>query len=273
VSDWAAVDWAKVREAAALWEDAAALVVNKPAGISVVGERHGVDLVTLARAAGEWLRPVHRIDKETSGAVLLAKEPWAHAELTRQFSRRSIGKLYLAIARSGGLPARGRIELPLSVGRKNRVRVAAPRGSIVAEPARGRWSVPPAEVFTATRTYPASTTFAKVWEDERHTLLAVEPVTGRRHQIRVHLAWIGHPLEGDPLFGTEGGARTCLHAWRLAFDAASPGTVGRVQVEAPPGDDFWAPVRGRVGDTPAAVLERARRAVQPDGRAAGHAAP
>ena len=77
------------------------------------------------------------------------------------------------------------------------------------------------------RTYPSVTAFATVWQDGRHALLAVRPVTGRRHQIRVHLAWIGHPVEGDPLFGATGAPRTLLHSWRLAFDAAwrggSPG--------------------------------------------------
>jgi len=280
--------WAAIREAAALWEDAAVLVLNKPAGISVLGERHDTDLVTLARAAGEWLAAVHRIDKETSGAVLLAKEPRVHADLTRQFARRSVGKLYLAITRSGaagGLPDRGRIELPLSVGRKNRVRVAAPRAAIVADAGTddaagadaGRWSVAPGAVFTQVRTYPASTSFAKLWEDGRSTLLAVRPVTGRRHQIRVHLAWIGHPVEGDPLFGgrrtdppdrASPTGRTCLHSWRLAFDA--PWRDGaRLRVEAPPGDDFWAVLRGCLphGD-PAALLERAGPVVEALERAA-----
>ena len=87
--------------------------------------------------------------------------------------------------------------------------------------------------------------FLTVAGDEGHTLLAVSPVTGRRHQIRVHLAWIGHPIEGDPLFGRDGGGagRTLLHSWRLGFDAAWAGGR-RIQVEAPPGPDFWAAMPG-----------------------------
>jgi tRNA pseudouridine32 synthase/23S rRNA pseudouridine746 synthase len=266
-------DWAEIRRACARWEDEAALVLSKHAGISVVGERHGADLLTLARDAGERLLPVHRIDKVTSGVVLLAKLPGAHAELTRQFRRRSAGKVYLAVTRSHGLPERGSIELPLSVGRKNRVRVAAQRSSIVLDETGGRWSVAPSEVFTHTTTYPSLTTFASVWEDRRHTLLAVRPVTGRRHQIRVHLAWIGHPIEGDPLFGGDGGSgagalRTALHSWRIAFDAPWAGNA-RIEVEAPPGDDFWACLPARPEDVPPALLlRRAGDAVEALGPAA-----
>jgi tRNA pseudouridine32 synthase/23S rRNA pseudouridine746 synthase len=258
-------DWAEIRRACALLEDEAVLVLSKPAGISVVGERHTDDLLTLAAGAGERLLPVHRIDKVTSGAVLLAKRPSAHAELTRQFQRHSAGKTYLAVTRSSGLPERGTIELPLSVGRKNRVRVAAQRSSILADEASGRWSVPSSEVFTDTRTYPSLTTFVRVWQDQHRAVLAVRPVTGRRHQIRVHLAWIGHPIEGDPLFDSQRGSsapRTALHAWRLAFDAPWSATA-RIQVEAPPGDDFWACVHPHPAHgIPQTILQAARAATE-----------
>jgi tRNA pseudouridine32 synthase / 23S rRNA pseudouridine746 synthase len=95
-------------------------------------------------------------------------------------------------------------------------------------------------VFGHVRVYPSRTTFVRLWEDGQHTLLAVCPVTGRRHQIRVHLAWAGHPIEGDPLFGNTGGGRTLLHSWRLGFGAAWADGA-RIEVEAPPGPDFWAP--------------------------------
>ena len=241
-------DWAQIRAGTVLFEDDAALVLNKPAGLAVMGERHDTDLVRLAEEAGEKLYPAHRIDKVTSGALLLAKDLSLHGDLTRQFSRRTVDKVYLAITPTTGLPARGTIELPLSVGRKNRVRVAANRAAITFDPDRSRWSVPPDEQFQEVRTYPSTTTFLTVAGGEGHTLLAVCPVTGRRHQIRVHLAWIGHPIEGDPLFGRAGrdGAatgRTLLHSWRLGFDAAWAGGR-RIQVEAPPGADFWAALPG-----------------------------
>ena len=238
-----AVDrWAEIRDGGVCYEDDAALVLNKPAGLAVMGERHDTDLVRLAAEAGEKLYPAHRIDKVTSGALLLARELRFHGDLTRQFNNRTIGKIYLAVTRSTGLPERGTIELPLSVGRKNRVRVAANRAAIVFDEASARWSVPADEVFSHVRVYPSRTTFARVWGDGEHTLLAVLPVTGRRHQIRAHLAWTGHPIEGDPLFSKTGGGRTLLHSWFLGFDAAWAGGA-RIEVTAPPGPDFWAPLR------------------------------
>jgi tRNA pseudouridine32 synthase / 23S rRNA pseudouridine746 synthase len=232
-------DWAQIRAGTALYEDEAALVLNKPAGLAVMGERHDTDLVRLAEEAGEKLYPAHRIDKVTSGALLLAKDLRLHGDLTRQFNRRTVDKVYLAITATTGLPGRGTIELPLSVGRKNRVRVAANRAAITYDPAGSRWSVPADQQFEEIRTYPSISTFLTVAGDEGHTLLAVSPVTGRRHQIRVHLAWIGHPIEGDPLFDKSAAGRTLLHSWRLGFDAAWAGGR-RIQVEAPPGPDFWA---------------------------------
>jgi tRNA pseudouridine32 synthase/23S rRNA pseudouridine746 synthase len=227
-------EWGRIRAERLVYEDDRIIVVDKPAGLSVMGERHETDLVRLAQDEGETLYPVHRIDKVTSGALLLARELAYHGDLTRQFNRRTVEKVYLAVTRSTGLPERGTVELPLSVGRKNRVRVAAPREAIAAHD--GRWSVPADAVFTTVRTYPSTTTFVKLWDDGAHTLLEVHPLTGRRHQIRVHLAWIGHPIEGDPLFDKGSGERrTYLHAWRLSFEHG--GT--RLTVEAPPGPDFW----------------------------------
>jgi tRNA pseudouridine32 synthase/23S rRNA pseudouridine746 synthase len=97
-------------------------------------------------------------------------------------------------------------------------------------------------VYTHVSTYPSVTAFATVWTDDVHTLLVVRPITGRRHQIRVHLAWIGHELAGDPLFGRiETDRRTLLHAWRLAFDAEWL-DGRRLALHAPPDEDFWAPL-------------------------------
>jgi tRNA pseudouridine32 synthase/23S rRNA pseudouridine746 synthase/23S rRNA pseudouridine1911/1915/1917 synthase len=244
------IEWPALRRGGVVFEDDAILVLDKPAGISVMGERHDTDVVRLAAEAGEELFPAHRIDKVTSGVVLLAKSTAVHGGLTRQFQQRTVDKEYLVITSTVGLPEHGTIDLPLTEGRKGRVRIAAQRDAIVVDEAGGtaaaRWSVPRSKVAEAAkdkRTYPSMTTFARVWQGKRHTVLLVRPLTGRRHQIRVHLAWIGHPIQGDPLFENEPATRTCLHSWRLAFDA-SWSDDHRIRVEAEPGGDFWA-VLGR----------------------------
>jgi tRNA pseudouridine32 synthase/23S rRNA pseudouridine746 synthase/23S rRNA pseudouridine1911/1915/1917 synthase len=231
-------DWAELRRRV-VYEDHAVLALDKPVGISVMGERHETDLVRLAADAGEVLYPVHRIDKVTSGLVLLAKDLGVHGGLTRQFNARTVEKGYLAVTRTAGLPEKGTIDLPLSVGRKNRVRIAAARESIVE--VDGVWTVPAGEVFTHVKSYPSVTEFTRVFQDGERTVLSLRPVSGRRHQIRVQLAWIGHPIEGDPLFEKVPAGRTFLHSWRLAVDAAWRGG-GRMALEAPPGADFWAAV-------------------------------
>ncbi|MEV6774442.1 RNA pseudouridine synthase [Nocardia sp. NPDC051030] len=233
--------WPELRKQCLIAEDEAVLALNKPAGISVTGERHDTDIVELAQAHGETLYPVHRIDKVTSGLVLLAKQLPAHGELTRQFNKRTAEKAYLAITASTGLPDRGVIDLPLSVGRKNRVRIAAPRESIHRD--GDTWRVPERDLL-AGKNYPSITEFAVIGRTDSHTVLALRPLTGRRHQIRVHLAWIGHPIVGDPLFDKSGAhPRTHLHSWRLKLDASwrEPAVL---DLEAEPGADFW-----QVGDT------------------------
>lgn len=231
----------------------------------MTGDGTGTDLLSLARAGGEMLWPVHRIDNVTSGVVLLAKTLEAHRGLTRQFNRRTVKKSYLAVTRSAGLPEDGTIDLPLAAGRKGRVRVAAPRDRIVHDPAASTWRVAASDVLSTKKAYPSETRFVRVLEREGHTLLLVEPVTGRRHQIRVHLAWIGHPIAGDPLFGDPGGGqpygRAHLHSWRLKFDASwSDGTP--VDVTAPPPPGFFTPL----GDVDVAEIDRrlaATRALPP----------
>jgi tRNA pseudouridine32 synthase/23S rRNA pseudouridine746 synthase/23S rRNA pseudouridine1911/1915/1917 synthase len=234
----AARDWDALR-ARIVYEDDSVLALDKPAGVAVVGDNAADDLLTLARAAGEELRPVHRIDKVTSGVILLAKTAAAHAALTRQFNDRTVEKSYLCVVRPGGLPERGEIDLPLTTGRKNRVRVAGQREAIAVDAAASRWSL--AGKAAGERVYPAVTTFERLWQGDDLALLAVRPATGRRHQIRVHLAWIGHPIVGDPLFAAKGAAsrRTLLHAWRLVF-AAPDGSGRRIVVDAAPDAAFRA---------------------------------
>lgn len=229
----------RLRDEYRLLEDDAILALNKPTGISVMGERHGSDIASVAKDAAQELYPVHRIDKVTSGLVLFAKQLQYHGELTRQFNKRTVTKSYLAITRSKGLPRNGTIDLPLCTGRKNRVRVAAERDAITRD--GDSWSVGESGIFTHAKVYPSRTEFTKLWENRRFSLLEVRPVSGRRHQIRVHLAWIGHAIHNDPLFTKEVTGRTLLHSWRLSI--AAPGGQRRMDLEATPHDDFWEPVQ------------------------------
>jgi tRNA pseudouridine32 synthase/23S rRNA pseudouridine746 synthase/23S rRNA pseudouridine1911/1915/1917 synthase len=228
--------WRALRDRIVIHEDTELLALNKPPGLSVLGDATENDILRIAREAGEELRPVHRIDKVTSGLVLLAQTEAAHAALTRQFNQQTVEKTYLCVVEGTGLPERGRIDLPLTTGRKNRVRVAAQREAIRRRD--GEWFVSASDVRATGRVYPSETRFTVLWEGEGRTLLAVQPVTGRRHQIRVHLAWIGYPVAGDPLFAPKGAApqRTLLHSWRLAFDAVDGS--GRTTIEAPPDAGF-----------------------------------
>lgn len=249
-------DWGSLR-AGALAETDEYLVLDKPAGISVTGERHDTDLVRIAADAGEQVIPVHRIDKVTSGVLLLARSTAAHGPLTRQFNKRTVAKSYLAITRSTGLPEAATVELPLATGRKNRVRVAAAREEIAH--ADGRWTVPDAAVRP--KSFPSVTRLRRLWAGTEHTLVLAEPETGRRHQIRVHLAWIGHPIVGDPLFGATTEPRTLLHAWRLVFDDAAG---RRITVRADPPAEFWAPIAAEL-PAPREILDGAYGAAGTDG--------
>ena len=234
--------WKDIREKCVIYEDDAVLAINKPVGISVVGDSKEADLVTLARESGAILFPAHRIDKETSGIILFAKTQEIHAHLTRQFNKRTIDKVYLAVVKSHGLPEKGTIALPLSIGRKNKVRVAANRSDIMFEKENNRWFVDVSKVLPNTKIYPSTTKFLKIYEDAKYTLIIAKPLTGRRHQIRVHLAWIGHPIIGDPLFEKEKTpSPMLLHAWKITF-ATDWSDNKRITLEAKPYDDFWKPI-------------------------------
>lgn len=258
-------DWRTLRERILILEDDQFLAINKPPGLSVMGERHAQDILAMASGAGEALKWVHRIDKVTSGVVLLAKTAAAHAALTRQFARQTVDKAYLAICGPGGLPAKGTIDLPLTTAGSGKVRVAAERDRIRRDPAAGTWSVDPTDLI-ARKSYPSRTDYVTLWDGGEAALVLALPQTGRRHQIRVHLAWAGHAILGDPLFlkaASPASARTYLHAWRLCFD--SPGGGGRVRVEASPDVDFWAPIAARLSASCGDLLETARAAL-PSGK-------
>ena len=210
-----------------VYEDEDLVVINKPAGLIVhpgAGRTRGtlVDAL-LARypdlRAGESERPgiVHRLDRDTSGLLVIARTEQALRDLQRQFKSRRVQKTYLALVHGRPPAAQGIIEAALGRDVRHRQRIAVMPGG---RPARTRYQV-----------------LAELGD---YSLLSVWPETGRTHQIRVHLAWLGVPIVGDQVYGRRdprlGLKRQFLHAWRLAFDR--PGDRGRLGLEAPLPDDL-----------------------------------
>jgi tRNA pseudouridine32 synthase/23S rRNA pseudouridine746 synthase len=207
-------------------EDALVLAFNKPSGLPVQSRgnnRRCLDelLWAFARSNGKRPRLVHRLDAATSGLILAARTKPAAAFLSAAFEAREVEKHYLALV-SGNLPvgAGGTVDEPLrrvergEDGRPAHARASRP-GESGAKPARTDWQA--------------------VASGQGVTLLDVQPQTGRMHQIRAHLAHIGHPIIGDKLYEGGNGPRLMLHAARLTVPLPEGGTR---TYEAPPQADF-----------------------------------
>ncbi len=205
-----------------LYEDADVVAVNKPAGMVVHAGagRHSGTLVnallhhfqSLSTVGGD-LRPgiVHRLDKGTSGVMLVARTDQAHRELARQFASREVKKTYLALVQGQVRTEAGVIQSAITRDPNRRTRMTARLGE-------GR------EAYTE---------FQVLERLARHTLLEVRIGTGRTHQIRVHLSQFGYPIAGDTLYGGARAAedRPWLHSWRIEF--RSPTTGEPIRLEAP----------------------------------------
>jgi 23S rRNA pseudouridine955/2504/2580 synthase len=216
-----------------LHEDEQLIVIDKPAGLAVHGGSgisHGVvEQLRAARPQAPFLELAHRLDRDTSGVLMLAKRRSALLALHRQLREGQVRKLYLVLVKGRWRDAKRSVKLPLD---KYVLKTGERRVAVSGEGA------------------PAHTVFRlqRAWQD--YSLLEAELKTGRTHQIRVHLAHEGHPIVGDDQYGDfelnrrfargEGArgerfARMFLHARRLAFD--HPATGARVTVESPLPDE------------------------------------
>lgn len=211
---------------AVLYEDDACVAIDKAAGM-VVHAGAGVHTGTVVNAllhrfaslssVGGELRPgiVHRLDRFTSGVLLVAKTDAAHRDLALQFSSRQVEKIYLALV-EGRLAGSGRIEKPIARDPRNRARMTARLAS-------GRTALTDWEALEQVAGF---------------TLLRIRLGTGRTHQIRAHMSALGHPVAGDRLYGAKESPwrRYFLHAHRLTF--RSPATQAPVIVESQLPDDL-----------------------------------
>jgi len=202
-----------------VYEDDDLIVIDKPAGL-VVHPAAGHDRGTLVNAVlahapdlegvGGETRPgiVHRLDKDTSGLIVVARNDAAHRDLQRQFKARTVKKVYLALVEGCVAPSEGIIDAPIARDRVHRKRMAVGMGG---REARTRYRV---------------IRYGSAGGGE-YTVVEAYPETGRTHQIRVHFAWLGHPLVGDRVYGRRQPTlpidRHFLHATRLTLHLPSSG--------------------------------------------------
>ena len=208
-----------------LYEDEQSIVINKPAGM-VVHPAVGHETGTLVHAVlahcddlkgfGGEIRPgvVHRLDRDTSGIIVMAKNEKAHIFLQEQFKSRSINKRYLALVDGAPPTPSGRVEAPIGRDPIRRQQMA------ILPPEKGREAI---TEYSTRQSFP------------KHTLIEAHPLTGRTHQIRVHMAFLKCPVVGDVLYGRRKQSiplnRHFLHAWRLTI--LLPGHNEPMTFEAP----------------------------------------
>lgn len=176
------------------------LIVEKPAGLlSVPGRAPELHDCLISRVQADFpdALTVHRLDQVTSGLMVIARGTPMQRALSMQFERRQVTKTYEALVEGWVADDVGEIDLPLICDWPNRPRQKVDHA--IGKPSLTRWRV-------LARDRVAST-----------TRLALEPVTGRSHQLRVHLASIGHPIVGDDFYGATPATRVCLHAARLGL--------------------------------------------------------
>lgn len=184
-----------------LYEDEHLIVLDKPAGLLSVpgrGEAGAINLLAAARTRWPELQVVHRLDMATSGLIVFARTATAQRQLSIAFAERRVDKRYEAIVHGQLAADSGEIDLPLAAD----------------------WPRRPRQQVDHTRGKPSLTQWRALARDALCSRLELTPLTGRSHQLRVHLSAIGHPIVGDELYGPPGDSspRLMLHATRLAFE-------------------------------------------------------
>ena len=224
------------------YEDESLVVVDKPAGLAVhpgPGHPDGTlvnGLLALCpdiQGLGGEIRPgiVHRLDKDTSGLLMAAKTAQAHSALSAQLKERRVTKGYLGLAAGRVTPPQGSIDAPIGRHPRQRTRMAVTAGG---RESRTDYRVLHQYAATGTATGPGRNTGAG--QDDAAALLELYLHTGRTHQIRVHLAWLGHPLVGDAVYGRPSPRlpRHFLHAHHLAFQHPQTGETIELRAPLPP---------------------------------------
>jgi tRNA pseudouridine32 synthase/23S rRNA pseudouridine746 synthase len=184
-----------------LYQDRHLVVFDKPAGQHVVPPRAGGP--ALSTETGLYV--CHRLDVGTSGVLVMARSAGGHRRINEAFAERRVEKRYVAVVTAPTLPDSGEVDVPLGEWKRSRVVIGKGRD------ARSRYRV--------------------LWRTEGRVGVEVEPVTGRTHQVRAHLAWLGAPILGDEDYGGRPADRIYLHAWRLVLPW--PGPADRLELEAP----------------------------------------
>ncbi|HUY68923.1 MAG TPA: RluA family pseudouridine synthase [Alphaproteobacteria bacterium] len=218
-----------------LFEDADVIVLNKPSGLAVqggTGLRENLDdmVKALARKGGGKPKLVHRLDRDTSGVLMLARTSFAAAKMAESFRRHTTQKIYWAVTQGVPKPAKGRIEAPL-----------VKHGELMKV----------AETDEELEQAKSAVTLYQVMESAKGqaAFVALWPITGRTHQLRVHMAYLGTPIFGDPLYGgkkpsalpvDELGKGLHLHARRIIMPHPRKGSIDAVAPLPPAMQKTWA---------------------------------
>lgn len=215
-----------------IYEDSAIIVINKPSGMLVHpthAEKNGTMLNALSfylnrsreEGAPEFIRPglIHRLDRHTSGVIVVAKTARAHRILAAHFQRKLVSKLYVAVVDGEVIMRSGIITAPIGRNAEQKYWCVDPNGKH------------------------AETFYRLVERSAERSLLELEPVTGRTNQLRIHCADMGHPITGDKDRDGSEFRRLCLHAWKLTLK--HPDTSEQMVFEAPVPLDMWEAFTGQ----------------------------